>query len=250
MSRDTWDPAQYALYSDERSRAFFELTARIRHDAPATVVDLGCGSGELTATLAGRWPAANVLGVDSSTSMIEKARAHAAPGLDFETGDLTAWRPAAPVDVIVSNAAFQWVPSHVELLPRWAKYLTPGGVLAFQVPGNFAAPSHELLRATCADHGIADALRWRPVLEPAGYQEILTGLGLRVDAWETTYSQLLHGPDPVLEWMKGTALRPVLAALDDPADFLADYAARLRAAYPPTAHGTVFPFRRIFVVAT
>ncbi|GAA3200851.1 trans-aconitate 2-methyltransferase [Actinocorallia longicatena] len=250
MSRDTWDPAQYAVYSDERSRAFFELTARMRPPAPRRVVDLGCGSGELTATLADRWPGAEVLGLDSSASMIGKARGHERPGLGFAVGDLATWRPEAPVDVIVSNAAFQWVPGHVELLPVWVRSLAPGGVLAFQVPGNFDAPSHTLLREMSAKHGVGDVLRWRPVLDPAEYLDLLAGLGCRVDAWETTYLQVLPGKNAVLEWVKGTALRPVLAALDDPAAFLSDYSAALDDAYPPGPNGTVFPFRRIFVVAT
>ncbi|MEO5875073.1 MAG: methyltransferase domain-containing protein [Streptosporangiaceae bacterium] len=246
MSRDTWDPAQYALYSDERSRAFFELTGRIPVKDPARVIDLGCGSGELTATLAARWPAARVHGLDSSESMIAAARAFS--GLSFSVGDLAAWEPDGRYDVIVSNAAFQWVPGHVELFPRLVGALGTAGVLAFQVPGNHFAPSHALLRELAESYGLDD--RGVPVLSPGGYLAALSDLGCGVDAWETTYSQVLHGPDPVLQWVKGTALRPVLDALEDPEDFLHEYRSRLRAAYPPGRHGTVFPFRRIFVVAT
>jgi trans-aconitate 2-methyltransferase len=238
------------VYSDERSRAFFELTARIRSKDPRRIVDLGCGSGELTATLAARWPDASILGLDSSASMIGEARAHTTPRLTFEVGDLAAWRPDGSYDAIVSNAAFQWVPEHLDLLPLWVKSLTPGGTLAFQVPGNFDAPSHVILRELAAEHGAGHVIRRDPVLEPAEYLARLAALGCRVDAWETTYLQVLHGDDPVLAWVKGTALRPVLAALDDPADFLADYSARLREAYPPTPAGTIFPFRRLFTVAT
>lgn len=249
MSRDTWDPAQYAVYSDERSRAFFELTARIRAADPVLVADLGCGSGELTATLADRWPAARVLGIDSSESMIAEAKRIAVPGLAFQVENLREWTPEKPHDVIVSNAALQWVPGHTELFEGWVAALRPGGFFAFQVPGNFWAPSHEILRKLCTELGLSDVMPWRPVLAPGGYLEILADLGCEVDAWETTYSQVLKGQDPVLEWVKGTALRPVLAALDDPADFLDEYASRLREAYPETPYGTVFPFRRIFVVA-
>ncbi|ROO82713.1 trans-aconitate 2-methyltransferase [Actinocorallia herbida] len=247
MSRQAWDPAQYGLFSAERGRAFFELAARVRVKDPRRVADLGCGDGVLTATLADRWPAARVEGIDSSPEMIEAAWRRQVPGLAFERADLVDWAPDLPVDVIVSNAALQWVPGHVELLGRLSAHLVPGGVLAFQVPGNFGAPSHVLLRELSAEYGVRQE---RPaVLEPEEYLAALAGLGCEADVWETTYLQVLQGTDPVVEWMKGTALRPVLAALDDPEDFLAAYAARLREAYPPTEHGTVFPFRRIFAVA-
>jgi trans-aconitate 2-methyltransferase len=254
-----WDPVQYEAYADQRGRPFFELVGRVHAVRPALVVDLGCGTGRLTATMAHRWPEAMIEGVDSSTEMIEAARtlptAEAAQRLRFTVGDLTRWAPARPVDVIVSNAALQWVPRHEELLPRWVEALAPGGWLAFQVPGNFHMPSHAVLR------DMRESARWRallervplahPVAEPDDYLDRLTRLGCVVDAWETTYLHILEGRDPVLEWVKGTALRPVLAALDgqDAARFLAECGARLREAYPPRAYGTVLPFRRIFVVA-
>jgi trans-aconitate 2-methyltransferase len=267
MSRErpSWDPEQYRLFSDERSRPFFELLARVRAEDPVHVVDLGCGTGELTATLADRWPAARIEGLDSSTEMIAAAERRAVPGLRFAVGDIATWAPDQPVDVIVSNAALHWVPTHRELLPTWVKALSPGGWLAFQVPGNFDGPSHHLLRELCrsprwrdllgeqAGGNDAAALR-RPVGSPGEYLELLAAHGCRpVDAWETTYSLVLHGTDPVLEWVKGTALRPVLTALAaDPAAkarFLEEFGALLREAYPSRPYGTVFPFRRIFVVA-
>lgn len=249
-----WDPAQYGAFGDARSRPFFELTGRLTGH-PRRIADLGCGSGELTAALARRWPDADIHGLDSSPEMIAAAGEHTTARLRFTVGDVAAWRPAEPVDLIVSNSVLQWVPEHTDLLPRWLDALTDGGHLAFQVPGNFDAPSHVILRELCA------APRWRgrldgavrpdPVLDAAGYLRLLARHGCAVDAWETTYMQVLPGEDPVLEWVKGTALRPVLTALDpeDATDFLAEYGARLRAAYPATPHGTVFPFRRIFVVA-
>ncbi|MDX6433616.1 MAG: trans-aconitate 2-methyltransferase [Streptosporangiaceae bacterium] len=258
---DTWDPAQYWVFADERSRPFFELVGRIGAEAPARVVDLGCGHGELTATLAQRWPGAAIAGIDSSTEMINAAHRLAAghpARLEFAVGNLADWAPEGPVDVIVSNAALQWVPEHRELLPRWTQALSPGGWLAFQVPGNAGAPSHALLRELCRSprwrDRLADVLRWHPVGDPAEYFGLLAGQGCRVDAWETTYLQVLQGDDAVLEWVKGTALRPVLAALGgegaaETAEFLTEYAGLLREAYPPGPHGTLFPFRRIFVVA-
>ncbi|RJL33610.1 trans-aconitate 2-methyltransferase [Bailinhaonella thermotolerans] len=249
-----WDPTQYGRYADERSRPFFDLIARVRAEKPRRVADLGCGSGELTATLAERWPDAVVTGLDSSEAMIAKAVA-ANPGVEFAVADLRDWQPEPDTDVVVSSAVFQWVPGHRELLVDWAERLPAGAWLAFQVPGNFAAPSHEAIRRVCASPRwtvVADVPRPDPVSSPAEYLDLLTACGLDVEAWETTYLHVLPGDDPVLEWVKGTALRPILDRLPDPeerAAFLADLGARLREAYPRKPYGTVFPFRRVFVVA-
>ncbi|WP_239129644.1 trans-aconitate 2-methyltransferase [Planobispora takensis] len=252
MSRDMWDPATYGRYADERSRPFFDLVGRIAAENPSRVVDAGCGTGELTAELARRWPQAEVHGFDSSPAMIEKAPA--GDRLTFSVGDVGAWRPERPVDVLVSNAVLQWVPDHRDLLPRWVEALAPGGWLAFQVPGNFDAPSHVLLRDLCRTKWLdwlGDLVRHEPVGTPVEYLERLAALGCRVDAWETVYTHVLQGDDPVLGWVSGTALRPMLDRLPPPEreEFLGDYALLLRDAYPRRKHGTVFPFRRIFVVA-
>jgi trans-aconitate 2-methyltransferase len=162
------------------------------------------------------------------------------------------------VDVVVANAVFHWVPGHAALFERFVGWLAPGGTLAFQVPANFDQPSHRAISELSASPrwhdrlaGVNVATR-DAVLAPADYLGALAGLGLRVDAWETTYLHVLEGPDPVLEWVKGTALRPVLTALDETeqGEFCAELGEVLRAAYPPTPYGTVFPFRRIFVVAS
>jgi trans-aconitate 2-methyltransferase len=255
-SHPSWDPDQYRRYADERSRPFFELVGRVGAERPGRVVDLGCGDGALTAALATRWPGARVVGVDRSPEMIARAEPRTIPGrLRFTCGDVRDWRPDRPVDVIVSNATLQWVPEHARLLDGWVDVLADDGWLAFQVPGNDGAPSHAILDELGA------APRWRGrlteappgprVLEPGEYLARLADLGCAADVWETTYQHVLPGADPVLEWVKGTALRPVLSALDgDERDaFLADYAARLRETYPARAFGTVMPFRRIFVVA-
>jgi trans-aconitate 2-methyltransferase len=260
-----WDPAQYGRFASERARPMHDLLARVPAGDPAYVVDLGCGPGELTRELLDRWPAARVVGVDNSPEMHERAARLAVPDrLDFVLRDVRDWTPERPVDVLLSNATLQWVPGHEQLLGRFVDALArpargrSGGTFAFQVPGNFDAPSHRLLAE------LRDSPRWAPtlgrlaaeapsVLQPTDYLDALARLGCTVDAWETTYLHVLPGEDAVLEWIKGTGLRPVLGALegsaDDRAEFLADYGARLRAAYPRQAYGTVLPFRRIFVVA-
>ncbi|MER6621398.1 MULTISPECIES: trans-aconitate 2-methyltransferase [unclassified Streptomyces] len=256
-----WDPAQYLRHAGHRTRPFTDLLARVPElpGDPPRIADLGCGAGNVTALLAGRWPAARITGYDNSPEMLDKARAdHGGGSLRFAHADVRTWVPDGPYDLIVSNATLQWVPGHVERFRDWVRGLTPGGTLAFQVPGNFDAPSHTLLRE------LAASPRWRDrlagvlrhddaVLRPEGYLEHLTALGCTTDAWETTYVHLLTGQDPVLDWVKGTGLRPVLTALaDDPEArdaFVDAYRSALRAAYPAGPHGTPFPFRRVFAVA-
>ncbi|HST49068.1 methyltransferase domain-containing protein [Jatrophihabitans sp.] len=248
-----WDPAQYARFSDERSRPFFDLVGQIGAGSPGVVVDLGCGSGELTAVLASRWPAARVRGLDSSAAMIEQTVG--GDRLSFGWGDAADF-DAGGVDVLVSNALLQWVPGHQELLVRWAGQLNAGSWLAFGVPANFGSPSHRLMRELAGSDRwasrLAGVLRHADaVAEPAEYLELLVTAGLRVNAWQTSYLHVLSGPDPVLEWVRGTGLRPVLAALDasEAAEFVSEYGALLRQAYPARPFGTVFPFLRTFVVA-
>jgi trans-aconitate 2-methyltransferase len=250
-----WDPTKYLVFADHRSRPFHELVARIGAESPRRVVDLGCGPGTLTATLARRWPDAELEAFDSSADMVAEARRR---GIDAHVGDVEKWEPAGDTDVVVTNAVLHWVPGHGELLARWARRLASGAWLAMQVPGNFGADSHVLARELAASSRwrrmVPDmALRERDAaLDPTGYAEVLTDAGCVVDAWETTYLHRLTGADPVLEWISGTALRPIRAALSDQqwTDFLADLAPRLRQAYPASADGaTWFPFRRVFAVA-
>jgi trans-aconitate 2-methyltransferase len=263
----TWDPQQYLRHATLRTRPFLDLLTRIT-DLPGgsspRVADIGCGPGNVTALLADRWPGARITGYDTSRDMLQAARRYAGPtpgggSLEFRPGDAATWTPGEPYDLIVSNAALQWVPGHADRFSSWLAGITPGGTLAFQVPGNFDAPSHALFGELC------ESPQWRSrlgahgrsyvhVLSPAGYLERLTGLGFEsVDVWETTYVQLLQGEDPVLEWTKGTALRPVLTELGDDEtavkEFVGQYRELLREAYPAGPHGTVFPFRRIFAVA-
>ena len=252
-----WDPGEYLQFGDERGRAFVDLVARVPAEDPRRVVDLGCGPGNLTRLLARRWPDARVEGIDASPEMVERALAEGETDrLAFRVGDLRDWSPAGPVDVLLSNATLQWVPGHLDLLDRLVSAVRPGGWLAFQVPGNFGERSHTAIAELRA------APRWRERLdgldveqpsseEPAVYLDRLVGLGCRADVWETTYLQVLQGPDAVVRWISGTGLRPVLGALDgaDRDDFVADYRALVASAYPARPWGTVLPYRRIFAVA-
>jgi trans-aconitate 2-methyltransferase len=257
-----WDPQEYLRFSDERGRPFRDLLARVGATAPGYVVDLGSGPGNLTATLADRWPDAEVLGLDSSAAMIQQATKGETDGstrprrLSFIEADLATWRPERPVDVLISNATLQWIPGHLDLLNDLVGAVRAGGWFAFQVPGNFGEPSHTELAAVCAlprwRERLAGADLARPwVAEPDDYLGRLAPHASHLDVWETTYFQVLGGEDAVLRWVRGTALRPVLSELDEAeqAEFLEDYGARLRAAYPQQAFGTVLPYRRIFAVA-
>lgn len=250
-----WDPGKYLTFADHRGRPFHELVNRIDAPAPRRVMDLGCGPGNLTALLPNRWPGAVIEAVDSSPEMVAAARAN---GVDARIGDVTDWMPGPDTDVVISNAVLQWVPGHVDLLRKWARALPSGAWLAMQMPGNLGAPSHELIRELSASAGWRDRLGDTDVRSidlvgnPRDYADLLTDEGCLVDAWETTYLQRMEGPDPVLEWVTGTALRPIRAKLADEgwAAFRAELAPRLRAAYPRRPDGvTWFDFRRVFVVA-
>ncbi len=256
MTNMRWDPSQYLTYADERVRPFRELLSRIHVKNPGSIVDLGCGPGNATLILAALWPDAQIIGIDNSPEMIAEAESLEVPSrLTFRAGDIRTYRPERPTDVLVSNAVLQWVPGHLELFKLLIDSVTMNGWFAFQVPAMAKNPSHALLRE------LADEPRWKyrlepfnrsqSIEEPATYIETLTDLGCEVDAWETTYYQMLPGDDAVLEWTKGSVLRPYLTALDPGESelFLDRYREILREAYPPHPYGTVYPFRRIFVVA-
>jgi trans-aconitate 2-methyltransferase len=251
-----WDPNQYLKFSGLRLRPALDLLAQVPAERPRTVCDLGAGTGNVTRLLRERWPDAAITGVDSSAEMLDKARTDA-PGITWQQADLAAWAPDAPVDVIFSNAALHWIGDHARVFTRLAGALAPGGVLAVQMPRNFAAPSHTLM-ADAARNGpwratLEPLLRPAPVSEPAFYYDVLVRCGTRPTIWETEYIQALEGADPVKEWTKGTWLKPLLDALDEPqrGAFEAAYTERVAAAYPRRDDGiTLFPFRRLFIVAT
>ncbi|WP_370618036.1 methyltransferase domain-containing protein [Mumia qirimensis] len=250
----SWDPGLYLTYESERARPFLDLVVRVPTE-PRTIVDLGCGPGHLSAVLRQRWPQARITGVDSSPEMIEQARREGdGEGISYELGDIASWSPPAPVDLVVSNAAFQWVPEQLEVVPRLRRHVAPGGVLAFQVPDNHDEPNHVLLRelagrAPYAEH--AAGLATARGVSPAAYLDVLVDDGWDLDVWGTTYFHVLPGDDPVFRWISGTGARPVLQALPHElrAEFVENYKAALREAYPRREYGTVLPFPRTFVVA-
>jgi trans-aconitate 2-methyltransferase len=268
-----WDPEEYSRFSRERSRPFDDLIAQAAALRPESIVDLGCGTGRLTRGMAERWPAARVVGIDSSPEMLEESRSLAIPGrLEFVRAEIAEWTPDRPIDLIVSNAALHWIGNHEALFPRLGAMLSRGGTLAVQMPDRFQTPSQSAIETAASDP------RWRSLLKGVGlhrqsarpllwYVRILYDLGFSVNAWETTYVHVLSGENPVLDWLRGTALRPLLARLDSAraVDFLDDVGARLKAAYPPMGNVTtfrtnlteisggpitLFPMPRLFFVAT
>ncbi len=252
-----WDPGQYLRFGGHRLRPAVELFQRVEHEAVRVAVDMGCGTGDIALAMAGRWPDAEVRGHDLSTAMLEKAEARDPEArVSWSKADLRDWRPDRPVDVLYANAVYQWADDHQVLFPRLLRTLAPGGVFAAQMPMSWSEPSHEGMRAILDEHGFGTpALRARLarkwVAEAEEYYDLFRPLVSELDIWETRYIQVLQGEDPVLEWVKGTGLRPVLEALEgkERDRFLAVYAARLRELYPRREGGeTLYPFPRLFIV--
>lgn len=249
-----WDPDRYLAFGDLRSRPALDLLARIPLKAPARVVDLGCGPGTVTSVLRQRWPEAQVTGVDRSAEMLARAAALDA-GVDWVEADLSRWQGGAPFDVIFSNAALHWLDDHAELFPRLQSMLSPGGVLAVQMPANFDADSHRLIRELAASNTWRDRVgdaRMGSVLSVEAYHDLLADHFQSVEIWETRYLQVLRGEDAVLQWLSGTTLLPYLDRLsdDDRDGFIGQLRPLLRQAYPMRGDGRVlFPFKRLFMVA-
>ncbi|MBS0296824.1 MAG: methyltransferase domain-containing protein [Proteobacteria bacterium] len=252
----TWDPSQYERYKAYRDRPALDLLIQVPEGLePREIWDLGCGTGEHAALLKRRHPEAVVHGLDSSTDMLARARQRP-EDIDWVSADVADWAPDRPVDLIFSNAALHWLGDHERLFPRLAERLSSGGILACQMPVSWRAPQHTLLRETAAHGPWADALAGidgvKPLLEPEGYYDALAPLCADVDLWTTTYLHVLDGEDPVVEWMKGSGLRPYLDAVSPEmqAPFLDAYRRRLASAFPRRADGsTLLPFERLFVVA-
>ena len=252
-----WSPSQYLKFADERNRPARDLLAQVPLSSPGTVYDLGCGPGNSTGLLVERFPRAAITGIDNSPAMIEEAR-KACIGASFALSDLSRWMPETAPDLLFSNAAFQWVPDHLEVIARLAATLKPGGVIAVQMPDNLDEPSHRLMAET-AEQGPwkekllhASAAR-DPLPAPSAYYARLKPLFVRLDIWHTIYNHPLQGVRGIVEWVKSTGLRPYLNPLGAEMQeaFLAEYEQRLGQAYPADAEGTVLlRFPRLFIVGT
>jgi trans-aconitate 2-methyltransferase len=249
-----WNPETYARFRGLRLRPALDLMMQIGTPGAGPVVDLGCGDGAVVASLRARFPKRQLVGVDASAAMLGRAR-----GYDrLHEVEIGAWRPETPPAVIFSNAALHWLPDHATLMPRLAGFLAPGGVLAVQMPGQHAAPSHALAREI-AGAMFPDRLNfsdWRPaVADPRGYAAMLAPLG-EVNAWESTYLHRLAASrdgHPVRRFTESTALLPILegSTADERRAFLQRYDAAMARAYPAESDGSVlFPFRRVFFVLT
>ncbi len=249
-----WDPAQYLKFADHRLRPAIDLMNCVDLDDPREIYDLGCGAGNVTRYLQARWPKAHITGVDESPAMLAKAAE--IRGVDWQQADLAIWKPPRPADLIYSNAALHWLKHHERVFPELLDALAPGGVLAVQMPRNFQAPSHTLVndaaRAGPWRATLEPLLRPSPTEEPGFYYDVLAPRAAAVDIWETEYLQVLEGPDPVTEWMKGSWLQQFMEALDEPerSEFVAAYGRLVREAYPRRPDGrTLLPFRRLFIIA-
>jgi trans-aconitate 2-methyltransferase len=247
----TWDEKQYLKFVDARTRPAQELLARVPVEDAQRVVDLGCGPGNSTALLRERWPSAHITGLDSSPEMLRQAGVEL-PDIEFVQADVSEYRADEPLDVLFANAVMQWVPNHAALYPKLLSMLRPGGALAIQVPYNFAEPSHRAMREL---RGWAERVRGvradAPVELPSVYYDLLAPAARSVDLWQTRYEQVMADAAAIVEWVKGTGLRPFLEALPE-ADhdaFLRDYTAAIADAYPERADGKrLFPFPRLFLV--
>jgi trans-aconitate 2-methyltransferase len=249
----SWDDAQYLKFADERTRPARELLGRVPLADARRVVDLGCGPGNSTALLLARWPAARVTGVDSSAEMLRRARQDL-PGVEWLEADAGRFVASEPVDVLFSNALLQWLPEHEALVPGLFEQVRPGGALAFQVPHNFAEPSHRLMRQTPGPWAsrTAHVRAHDPVASPALYYDLLAPKARSIDIWQTTYEHVMADAAAIVDWVKGTGLRPFLEALtaEERPAFLDAYTRGIDAAYPPRRDGKrLFSFPRLFVVA-
>ncbi len=246
----TWSPAQYSKFESDRTRPVRDLLAAVQA-TPNTAIDLGCGPGNSTELLRARYPDAAIAGLDSDPAMIAAARQRL-PDIPFDIANLATWQGTA--DLILSNAVLQWLPDHTTLLPSLLHRLTPGGTLAIQMPDNLDEPAYRAMRDVAGPDLMRRAEGQRGTMEtPTAYYAALKPLCSAVDIWRTTYFHVLENPDAIVEWFRGSGLRPYLAALDEPgkADFLTRYRAAIAEAYPPNPDGTVLlPFPRLFLIAS
>lgn len=253
-----WDDAQYKKFIDARTRPAAELLARVHVPidaaAKARVIDLGCGPGNSTELLVQRFPNAQIIGVDSSEQMLKSARS-ALPQLEFVLADVSTFEPPQPVDVLFANALFQWVPDHERVFPRLLGMLRPGGWLAIQMPNNFDEPTHRLMREVILRYlpDLSSVKRHPQISSSEQYYDLLAPRTNHIDIWQTRYDQVMPDAAAIVEWVKGTGLRPFLEALppNDQAAFLRDYEQEVAKAYPKRVDGKLlFPFPRLFIVCS
>ncbi|MGF6555212.1 trans-aconitate 2-methyltransferase [Pseudomonas sp. S30_BP2TU TE3576] len=254
----SWSAKQYVAFEDERTRPARDLLEAIPAGDVRSAIDIGCGPANSTELLVARFAGASVRGLDSSTDMIEAARKRL-PQVRFDVADIDTWNDNGPFDVIFANAVLQWVPDHAALLPALVKKLAPGGSLAIQMPDNLNEPSHRLMREVAAQGPWADKLagaagQRTEMADASSYYSMLKPHCARVDIWRTTYHHpLAGGASGVVEWFKGSGLRPFLDPLDEAerAQYLKQYQTAIEQAYPALADGSVLlPFPRLFIVAT
>ncbi|MGA2664108.1 MAG: methyltransferase domain-containing protein [Nitrososphaerales archaeon] len=250
----SWSPRDYLKFERERTLPSRDLVARIELESPATIADLGCGPGNSTAILRKRWSGARIWGVDNSPAMLEAAKRSSAE-VEWVLADIGAWNPRMTFDLLFSNAALQWVPDHTTLVPRLFLAVSPGGAFAVQMPARDGAWTR-IIEEIAGYGRWADRFSGVPDLaaEPLDlYYDLLSPLSSRIDLWETEYVHVLSSPLDVVEWTKGTALRPHLERLHGTGEreaFLEEYTAAIRDAYPSRPDGKVlFPFHRRFWVA-
>ncbi|MBV8889019.1 MAG: trans-aconitate 2-methyltransferase, partial [Alphaproteobacteria bacterium] len=255
-SRHGWDAGQYLFFANERTQPALDLVARIESEAPARIVDLGCGPGNSTGLLLARWPQAAVTGIDNSPEMLAAAgRDH--PDIMFAPADIATWSPVKRYELVFSNAALQWVGDHAAVVGRWLAAVAPGGALAVQMPRNHDFATHRLMRQLAAEGEWRDRLVGArdesPVKPPEFYYDLLAPCSAAFTIWETNYIQIMDGVDAVIAWLHGTGLRPFLARLSENERpvFLDRYAALLAEEYKPQADGKILlPYPRLFFIAT
>lgn len=246
-----WNPNAYLQFNQERLRPALDLLNQIPLETPKRVVDLGCGPGNVTQILKQRWPECDLIGIDSSQDMLAKAK-EADPSITWQEGDVQNWEAEEPVDLIYSNACFHWLGDHETLFPHLMKQLKSQGVLAVQMPNNFSEPTHRLIADVLGpDHPLAPGF---PVHKPAHYYEWLAPYSASINLWESRYMHVLEGDNPVADWTKGAALRPVLDGLQNKeacAEFEQAYRQKIKSAYPQMENGkTLLPFKRFFMICT
>lgn len=249
-----WSPAQYLKFEDERTRSARDLLAQVPHQAPRKVVDVGCGPGNSTELLVERWPHAEVMGFDTSESMLAEARKRL-PKARFEQADASAWLPSPGTEVVFANAVYQWIPGHLQQFARIVERLDQGGVLAVQMPDNLMEPLHVLMREVAARPQFLKKLAGAPrgpLPKVSAYYDALIPYARRVDVWHIVYNHVMSGPSAIVDWIGGTGLTPFLQRLEPPEqrEFLAAYTAEIEKAYPRAADGKILmAFPRLFIIA-